>query len=145
MAMSTRKIRSIALFIAVNLLSIVFLLWVLLAVDFRRLWHEVEHLHWGWVSAAVFANLLSYVMQAWRWNLVLAPVAPVPLWRSIQAIYVGLFANEVLPLRSGEIIRCYLQAKWTEIPLSVTLASALIERIFDGIWLIVALVVTIQH
>jgi glycosyltransferase 2 family protein len=144
MAMSTRKIRSIALFIAVNLLSVVFLLWVLLAVDFRRLWHEVEHLHWGWVSTAVFANLLSYVIQAWRWNLVLAPVAPVPLWRSIQAIYVGLFANEVLPLRSGEIIRCYLQAKWTEIPLSVTLASALIERIFDGIWLIVGLLVTLQ-
>lgn len=144
MAMSTRKLRSIALFIAVNLLSIVFLLWVLLAVDFRTLLHEVEHLQWGWVSAAVFANLLSYVLQGWRWSLVLAPVASVPLWRSVQAIYVGLFANEVLPLRSGEIIRCYLQAKWTEIPLSVTLASALIERIFDGIWLIIGVLITLQ-
>jgi len=144
MAMSPRKIRSIALFIAVNLLSIVCLLWVLLAVDFRRLLHEVEHLHWGWVSIAVVANLLSYVLQGWRWNLVLAPVAPVPLSRSVQAIYVGLFANEVLPLRSGEIIRCYLQAKWTEIPLSVTLASALIERIFDGVWLLVGLLIALQ-
>ena len=144
MATSTRSIRSIALFVAVNVLSVLCLLWVLLAVDYRRLGHEIAHLHWGWVAAAIFTNLLSYVVQAWRWNLVLAPVAQIPLWRSIQAIYVGLFANEVLPLRSGEIIRCYLQAKWSEIPLSVTLASALIERIFDGIWLIVALLITIQ-
>src|SRR2546421_5579895 len=115
MAMSPRKFRSLALFIAVNVLSVICLLWVLLAVDFRRLLSEITHLHWGWVSAAVLANLLSYVVQGWRWSLVLAPVTPVPLWRSVQAIYVGLFANEVLPLRSGEIIRCYLQAKWSGI------------------------------
>lgn len=143
--MSPRKFRSIALFIAVNLLSVVCLLWVLLAIDFRRLWHEIGRLHWGWIALAIGANLVSYVLQGWRWTLVLRPVAPVPTWRSVQAIYVGLFANEVLPLRSGEIIRCYLQSKWSEIPLSVTLASALIERIFDGIWLIFALVVTIQY
>src|ERR1700724_352631 len=108
MAMSPRKVRSLALFIAVNVLSVVCLLWILLAVDFRRLWHEIAHLHWAWVSLAVFANLVSYVLQGWRWSLVLAPVTPVPMWRSVQAIYVGLFANEVLPLRCGEIIRCYL-------------------------------------
>ena len=145
MAMSPRKIRSIAFFIAVNVLSIVCLLWVLLAVDYHRLWNEIAHLHWGWVSCAILTNLLSYVLQGWRWNLVLAPVAEIPIWQSVQAIYVGLFANEVLPLRSGEIIRCYLQSKWSEIPLSVTLASALIERIFDGIWLMVALLITIQR
>lgn len=144
MAMPPRKVRSIVLFVAVNVLSVLCLLWVLLAVDFRRLLHEIAHLHWGWVTAAVVANLVSYVVQAWRWSLVLAPVTPVPLWRSVQAIYVGLFANEVLPLRSGEIIRCYLQSKWSEIPLSVVFASALIERIFDGIWLIIALLITLQ-
>ena len=142
--MTPRKIRSIALFVAVNALSILCLLWVLLNVDFHRLLQEIAHLHWGWVTLGVCTNLFSYVVQGWRWNLVLAPVTAVPLWRSVHAIYVGLFANEVLPLRSGEIIRCYLQSKWSEIPLSVTLASALIERIFDGIWLIIALLVTIQ-
>ena len=105
---------------------------------------EITHLHWAWVCAAVAANLLSYFVQGWRWSLVLAPVTFVPIRRSVQAIYVGLFANEVLPLRSGEIIRCYLQSKWSEIPLSVIFASALIERIFDGIWLIVGLLITLQ-
>jgi len=36
------------------------------------------------------------------------PVVRLRLWRTVQAIYIGLFANEVLPLRVGELIRCYL-------------------------------------
>jgi hypothetical protein len=106
---------------------------------------DFAHLRWDWVSAAIASNLLSYVLQGWRWRMVLAPVKPVPVADTVQAIYVGLYANEVLPLRSGEIIRCYLLARCSDIPLSVTLASALIERIFDGIWLIIALLFTIQH
>jgi len=63
----------------------------------------------------------------------------------VRAIYVGLFANEVLPLRAGELIRCFLQARWSEIPISVTLASALIERIFDGVLLVVGLFFSIDY
>jgi uncharacterized protein (TIRG00374 family) len=129
----------------VNLLSAVCLWWVLRGIDFHSLMSDFAHLRWDWVSAAIASNLLSYVVQGWRWSLVLAPVTAVPIADSVQAIYVGLYANEVLPLRSGEIIRCYLLARCSEIPISVTLASALIERIFDGIWLIAGLVFTIQH
>jgi uncharacterized membrane protein YbhN (UPF0104 family) len=55
----------------------------------------------------------------------------------VEAIYVGLFANEVLPFRAGELIRCFLLSKSSKVPLSVAFASALIERIFDGIWLMI--------
>jgi uncharacterized membrane protein YbhN (UPF0104 family) len=34
------------------------------------------------------------------------------------------------------VIRPYLQARWSKIPFSVALSSVIIERIFDGIWLI---------
>jgi len=44
----------------------------------------------------------------------------------------GLFSNEVLPLRPGELIRSYLQAHWCEVPFSVAFASAIIERLLDG-------------
>ncbi len=145
MAASPRKLRAIIFFVAVNLLSLLCLWWALHGIDLRTLWHEFAHLRWGWVAVAIASNLLSYVVQGWRWSFVLQPVKPVPVWQSVQAIYVGLYANEVLPLRSGEIIRCYLQARCAELPLSVTLASALIERIFDGIWLIVALEITVQR
>ena len=99
-------------------------------------------MHWGWVCAAVLFDILVYFLQGWRWSLLLRPVAQVPYARSISAIYVGLFANEVLPLRTGELIRCYLQGRWSGLPFTVTLSSALIERIFDGVWLCVCLLVT---
>ena len=139
------KYRSIVLFIAVNIISIACLIWALHGLNLRRFFYQTAHLHWGWVSLAIVSNILMYVVQAWRWNLVLAPVKRVPLWQSARAIYIGLYANEVLPLRSGEIVRCYLQGLWSDIPISVALASALIERIFDGIWLIVALFFAIER
>ena len=41
----------------------------------------------------------------------------------MQSIYIGLFANELLPLRPGELIRCYLLAHWSDLRLSLTFAS----------------------
>jgi hypothetical protein len=76
------------------------------------------------------------MLHGLRWKLLLRPIARVPFLQALEAIYVGLFTNEVFPLRAGELIRCFLLSKSTELPLSVTFASALIERIFDGVWLI---------
>lgn len=118
------------------------LAWVLHDFEPEKLWGEIRAMHWGWVAAAVLFDILVYFLQGWRWSLLLRPVAVVPFERSIRAIYVGLFANELLPLRTGEVIRCYLQARWSSLPFTVTLSSALIERIFDGLWLLVCLLVT---
>ena len=94
-------------------LSIGSLFYVLNDFEPEKLWGEVRAMHWGWVGAAVLFDILVYFLQGWRWSLLLRPVANVPYARSIRAIYVGLFANEVLPLRTGEVIRCYLQGRWS--------------------------------
>jgi uncharacterized protein (TIRG00374 family) len=60
----------------------------------------------------------------------------------VQAIYIGLFANEVLPLRAGELIRCYLLAHWSDLRLSLSFASAAIERLIDGVWMLLTFVIT---
>jgi len=99
---------------------------------------------WRWVTLAVVSDILVYVWHGVRWGLLLKPLAHIPLPTSVRAIYVGLFANEVLPFRTGEVIRCYLLARWIPLPLTVTLTSALIERIFDGIWLIVGLFISVK-
>jgi glycosyltransferase 2 family protein len=140
-----RKLRSRIFFLVTNLIALICLVWTLHGAGFGQLRHEIAHLQWGWVAAAVVFDVLVYMVQGWRWILVLRPVDSVSVWNSIRAIYVGLFANEVLPLRAGEIIRCYLLAGWTDIPVSVTLASALIERIFDGLWLIICLFLTVRY
>jgi uncharacterized membrane protein YbhN (UPF0104 family) len=63
----------------------------------------------------------------------LAPVAKLPALSAARAVFVGLFASEVFPVRAGEVIRCYLVTRWTKLPFSVSLASILIERLFDGV------------
>jgi uncharacterized protein (TIRG00374 family) len=114
-------------------------------MDLRALAQDIREMHWGWVLVAVISDILVYVWQGYRWSLLLDPVAPTPMWRSVRAIYVGLFANEVLPLRSGEIIRCYLQARWSALPFTVTLSSAVIERVFDGLWLMLLFFLTTRY
>lgn len=116
--------------------SIACLIWVYRGFDWHRELPKLRSTHWGWVTLAVAADICVYVCQGWRWSTLLSPLAPVSRWKTTQAIYIGLFANEILPLRSGEIIRCYLQRRWTGLPLAVVLSSVIIERLLDGVWLI---------
>jgi len=125
-----------ALLIGANLLSVACLFWALHDADITRLGEEIRGLDWRWVSVAVIADVFVYVCQGWRWSLLLRPLSQGAFGRSVRAIYVGLFANELLPFRSGEVIRTFLQARWSKIPFSVVLTSVLIERVFDGLWLI---------
>jgi len=137
--------RTSHVFTAITLVvSVACLAWALHGVSWTELWEEIRELDWHWVAVGVIADLLVYVVQGWRWSLMLYPVTRVSPWASVGAIYVGLFANEVLPLRAGELIRCFLMARWSKIPISVTLASALIERIFDGVLLIGGLFLSLR-
>ena len=125
-------------------LSFASLAWVLQDFEPEKLLPEIRAMNWNWVAAAVLFDILVYFLQGWRWSLLLRPVANIPYAQSIRAIYVGLFANEVLPLRTGEVIRCYLQARWSGLPFTVTLSSAIIERVFDGFWLIACWLLTVR-
>jgi uncharacterized protein (TIRG00374 family) len=139
------KVRSRIFFVVTNLISLLFLVWALHGLSWSRLRHDVIHLDFRWVAVGLVADVLVYFWQGWRWSLVLRPIQAVSSWQATRSIYVGMFANEVLPLRAGELIRCFLQAKSSDIPVSVVLASALIERIFDGFWLILGLLITVRY
>ena len=123
-------------------LSIVCLLWVLHGYHINDLLQAIRSLDWRWATLAVLADLAVYVAHGWRWNTLLAPVVRLRLWRTVQAIYIGLFANEVLPLRAGELIRCYLLAHWSDLRLSLSFASAAVERLIDGVWMLLTFVIT---
>ncbi len=103
---------------------------------------NIRSLDWRWVSLAVLIDLSVYLSHAWRWNTLLSPIVRLRLWRTVQAIYIGLFANEVLPLRAGELIRCYLLAHWNDLRLSLGFASAAVERLIDGVWILIAFLIT---
>jgi len=119
-------------------ISIGSLVWALRGYDFSQIKVAFLSVRWGWVLVAVMLELTVYVVQGWRWLTLLRPIERMGLWETVHAIYIGLFASGVLPLRPGEIIRGYLLAIWGEIPLSLTLTSMAIERVLDGIWLVAA-------
>ncbi|MGP0075263.1 MAG: lysylphosphatidylglycerol synthase transmembrane domain-containing protein [Bryobacteraceae bacterium] len=139
------KRTSRVIMIVTLVVSVGCLLWWVNGVSWTELWEDIRELDWRWVTVAAIADVLVYVVQGWRWSLVLLPVGPSSFWSPVGAIFVGLFANEVLPLHAGELIRCFLLARWSKIPISVTLASALIERIFDGVLLIAGLFLSLRY
>ncbi len=96
----------------------------------------LRELDWKWIALAIGFDLAVYFVQAWRWRTLLEPVIRLGFWRTLQAIFVGLFANEVLPLRTGELIRCYLLAHWNNLRVSLSFASAAVERVIDGILMV---------
>jgi len=142
--LQSRGTQARVLLVLINLVSLGCLVWTLRDAKLGELRDDLATMDWKWVALAVGANICVYLLQGYRWALMLRPVEPVGFWRSSRAIFIGLFANEVFPGHVGEVLRCYLLAKWTRIPLSVSLSSALIERVFDGIWLSLCLLLTLR-
>jgi uncharacterized protein (TIRG00374 family) len=123
-------------------ISVACLIWVLHDYPLSELKAAIDDLEWKWIAVAVVSDLVVYVVHGWRWQTLLTPVARLGFWRTVQAIYIGLFANEVLPLRVGELIRCYLLTHWNNLRLSLGFASAALERVIDGFWLLAAFIIT---
>ncbi len=63
---------------------------------------------WQWVVAAIVLNLVSVLVRAVAWTIVINQAMPPPHPRFglvFSAFSVGLFANAVLPGRIGELAR----------------------------------------
>ncbi len=134
-----------AVLVLINLASLGCLVWALHDVSFGDLKDDLATINYGWVALAGAFELSVYLSQALRWRLVLRPVASLSFRQAARAIYVGLFTSEVLPFRGGEAIRCFLVSRWTQLPFSVSVASVLIERVFDGLWLWLGLWLSLKY
>jgi uncharacterized protein (TIRG00374 family) len=121
------------------LLAAAALIWVLRDIHPSKLAGQLAGIDWLWVALAMICYVLSYVVQAVRWRLLLQPVGKINLLEATQAIFVGLFTNEVLPMRPGELARVYLASRWMPAPFVEILPSILVERLFDGVWIAVGI------
>jgi glycosyltransferase 2 family protein len=139
-----RSLRSRILLVVINAVSIASLIWTLRDARLAELGNDLTQMNWWWVGLAMAVDVCVYLWHGWRWQTLLKPVLQLSYWGTVRSIYVGLFANEILPFRVGEVLRCYLLARNPQLPLSVSLTSALIERIFDGIWLTLCIVLMLR-
>ena len=74
-----------------------------------------------------------FLLRAYRWQRFVEPLQPLPLWPFFSATLIGFMANDVLPLRVGELVRAYALAHLTQVRVSAALATAVLERVWDAI------------
>jgi len=84
---------------------------------------------------AVILGTLTFPIRWIRWRVLLTGAGNSAdsggaLW---HAIAVGFMANNLLPLRAGELVRSYTAARLTGIRFTTVLSSIAVERIFDGL------------
>ncbi len=128
-----------------------------LAVSFGCLWFATRGTDWTavgavlrganplWVFGIVVVGVASLAIRARRWQVLLRPLGRVPLVPALSATAIGFGAGVLLPLRLGEIVRPALLSRRCRLPLSGTVSSVVLERVFDmmlviGCFLIVGLV-----
>jgi len=119
------------------LVSAASLVWVFSRFPYRELEHRIRALDWPWVALAVAIEIAIYFADAWRWRELLQPVGRPSFGAALQAVFVGIFANDVLPARTGELLRCFVLTYESPVKLPVAFASEAILRIMDGIWIVV--------
>jgi glycosyltransferase 2 family protein len=113
------------------IVSIVCLVWVLYDFHVKKALEDLADVSWRWVALGIAFDVVSYIVQAIRWKLLLAPFGRVKLRDAVRAVFAGLFANLVFPLRPGELLRSYLISDAEDISLGTVLGSVAVERLID--------------
>jgi glycosyltransferase 2 family protein len=89
-----------------------------------------------WVGAAMLIYAANLTIRAWRWQVILHPVAAIPYSIVARALLVGYGLNAVMPARLGELFRAEFFKKTHGLSRVWGLTSIVIERLFDGITVI---------
>jgi uncharacterized protein (TIRG00374 family) len=124
------------------LLAAVFLVWVFHGIEFNRLFENVGRITWPLVILGLFLDVVGYTCAGLRWHFLLKPLGRVGVVRTTQAVYAGLFLNEILPMRVGEVARAYIVSRWLNADVLRVVPSMAIERLTEGIWLAVMIGLT---
>jgi len=93
-----------------------------------RAFTTVSWLSCGIATVFLLANLM---MRAVRWRVILAPVRKLPLLEVFAYSEIGYMANNVLPLRAGEVVRAVLMGRKHGMSKSAVFATVAVERVLD--------------
>jgi uncharacterized protein (TIRG00374 family) len=80
---------------------------------------------------AVLVAMLTYVLRAFRWQYLLAPLGRTSFSNAFQATVMGFAASFLLPARPGEVLRPYILAKREGLRPTAVFATIILERLLD--------------
>ncbi len=104
--------------------------WSHLSSAFR----DAKHIY---IIPTIILIFISIYFRAVRWSAIISPIKKVSVLNMFSAIVIGFMANNILPARIGEIIRPVMVARKENIKLTASLATVVMERVFDILSIIV--------
>jgi uncharacterized protein (TIRG00374 family) len=140
---TTRSRRRGGVLLALGIASSAFFLWLVLRdADLGAVRLALRGADLGQVLLAAVVIQAVYVAQAARWRLI-ADTLELTVRRFYALVLGGIGANNVLPLRIGDLLRARWLATSAEIPTGRAFGSVFRDRACDVLTLVVALAVSL--
>ena len=105
--------------------------------DFEGVKASFRAANYIYIIPVVLLSLIVQTLRAYRWGVILAPMAKINKWTIFSITSVGFMAISLLPVRMGEIVRPYLISQKSPVKLGSSLATIVVERIFDMLTLMI--------
>lgn len=115
-----------------------FCVWLALRdAPFAEVGRVISEANW-WILIGMSAPgyLLAVYLRGLRWRHLVDPIEHLPAAPLIRGVTVGFTANNLLPLRVGEVIRTWYVARETGISAASVLMTVVIERVLDTVMVI---------
>lgn len=114
-------------------ISAVFLYLALRGLGLNEIWEPLKTARYWWLLPGVGVYFIGVVVRAWRWHYLLRPVKPISTGKMFPVVAIGYMGNNIYPARAGEVLRAVVLKRKEEVPISASLATIIVERVFDGV------------
>jgi uncharacterized protein (TIRG00374 family) len=123
--------------------SALFLALLLRQVDRAELIAALREVRLSWLALAVVVELAALWVRGLRWREVLTPTVRISSTDAAALLLIGYAANNLLPMRAGEMVRAQLLHERHRASRLAALGTIVVERVFDGLTLALLLAATI--
>lgn len=115
------------------LISALFLWLALRGLHLGDFWGAVQTAKYIWLIPGVGVYFIGVWIRAWRWHYLLGPIKKIPTKTMFPVTTIGYMGNNIYPARAGEVLRAVILKRREGVPVSASLATIIVERIFDGV------------
>ncbi|HCK66407.1 MAG TPA: TIGR00374 family protein [Anaerolineae bacterium] len=114
-------------------ISILFIWLALRGLKLDEFWSTVKGAKFIWLLPAIGVYFIGVWIRAWRWHYLLKPIKEIPTKTMFPITTIGYMGNNIYPARAGEVLRAVILKRKEGVPVSASLATIIVERIFDGV------------